>query len=111
MSNITTKAPLGDGYRWLGHEEIFESGDQYQVGWGWMTISELAVGCAVRYDLTYRRKIHPPTTKPPLGLMPRNIWIDNRKSEVIDAIHRYLDAGKDVPAAWLEELIELTNPK
>lgn len=112
MSNTT----LADGYRWLRTGETMEPGDEYFGGGLWFTTSR--IGQTVANPGVYRRKIAEPTlgsilksTRPPLGLIPRNIWIANRKVELVGAIQRYLDAKFVVPTAWLEELIELTNPK
>lgn len=44
--------------------------------------------------------------KPPLGLVPRPIRDRERCQEIIEAIARYNEAGKPVPAEWLEELSE-----
>lgn len=42
--------------------------------------------------------------KAPLGIMPFNIWLEQRKLELIAAIERYVSAGFDVPYAWIIEL-------
>lgn len=42
--------------------------------------------------------------KPPIGIMPKSIWIAKRIQEINEAINRYVDAGSTVPAAWTEEL-------
>lgn len=47
--------------------------------------------------------------KPPLGLMPRQIWLENRRDDIYDAIARCRDAGKDVSRDWLNELLDLDN--
>jgi len=41
--------------------------------------------------------------KPPLGLVPRDIWLTQRLIEVIEAIDRYQKANQKVPAAWSDE--------
>jgi hypothetical protein len=46
-------------------------------------------------------------TKPPLGLMPRWRWLELRRDAILDAMHRYRCAGKDVPEAWLAEFVAL----
>jgi hypothetical protein len=43
-------------------------------------------------------------TKPPLGLMPENIWKRQRYHEVQAAIGRYQDVGKTIPGEWIVEL-------
>lgn len=50
-------------------------------------------------------------SKPPLGLMPRNIWEqcqrEERLRDVREAIVRYLDAELAINPAWLHEYNEL----
>ena len=41
--------------------------------------------------------------KPPLGIMPEWLWISQRRSDLKEAIVRYLDADKTIPAEWVEE--------
>ena len=53
--------------------------------------------------------INSPTSKHPLGLRPRWIAEEQRLIEVASAVSRYLDAGKTVPASWLEELVHLVG--
>lgn len=45
--------------------------------------------------------------KPPLGVMPRDIWNHKRWTELSEAMQRYLEAGKPVPKEWMDEYIEL----
>jgi hypothetical protein len=47
----------------------------------------------------------PPIKKPPLGLRPRWLAEEQRLVEVASAAARYLDAGKQVPASWVEEMV------
>lgn len=42
--------------------------------------------------------------KPPIGIMPRYIWIAQRVEDLKAAIQRYTNAGQEVPAAWQHEL-------
>lgn len=47
--------------------------------------------------------------KPPLGLMPKYVWIRLRIKEILKAMARYHDAGMITPLAWIEELAELED--
>lgn len=49
------------------------------------------------------------TTKPPLGVMPRDIWNRKRQKELADAMQRYLEAGKSIPREWIDEYNELSD--
>lgn len=49
------------------------------------------------------------TVKPPLGITPRKILDAERLKEITDGIQRFIEAGEDVPVAWIEELCEITN--
>ena len=44
--------------------------------------------------------------KPPLGLRPWNIADNERVVEILEAMLRYTKANKDIPEAWMEELVE-----
>ena len=48
------------------------------------------------------------TTKPPLGVMPRYIWVRKRQEELAAAMQRYLEAGKSIPREWIDEYNELS---
>lgn len=50
-----------------------------------------------------------PRKKPVLGVMPRRIWDESRRNDLIGAIQRYLDAGKPIPPEWVEEYNELAR--
>jgi hypothetical protein len=45
--------------------------------------------------------------KPPLGIIPKNIWKKQRLGELRDAVERYLEANQRVPIEWIEEYNEL----
>jgi len=47
--------------------------------------------------------------KPPLGIIPKDIHNHNRLNDINEAINRYLEAKKDIPAEWLIEKRELVN--
>lgn len=49
--------------------------------------------------------------KPPLGIMPRRLWINKRISELSDAIKRYLESGTQIPDEWIKEYNDLCNEK
>ena len=49
-------------------------------------------------------------TKPPLGIEPRNIWVESRIVNLAAAICRYVGAGKvDNPVVleWAEDIVDL----
>jgi hypothetical protein len=45
--------------------------------------------------------------KPPIGIMPKHIWQENRFMEVCSAITRYYNASLPIPIEWVEEYNEL----
>lgn len=47
------------------------------------------------------------SSKPPLCIIPKEIHDKNRLNDINNAIDRYLQGSKDVPAAWLIEKKEL----
>lgn len=50
-----------------------------------------------------------PRKKPPLGLIPRDIWLSERLFDIKEAIKRYLDEDYPIPDKWIEEYNELVN--
>lgn len=45
--------------------------------------------------------------KPPLGITPRKIWLEQRRDGIYDAIARSRATGEDVNRDWLSELVDL----
>jgi hypothetical protein len=48
-------------------------------------------------------EFRPERVKPPLGLMPRALWIEKRMRDIEDAVSRYNMDNKEVPQIWREE--------
>jgi hypothetical protein len=46
--------------------------------------------------------------KPPLGVMPKDIWEEKRYIDLLEAISRYIEANKQPPYEWIDELYELS---
>lgn len=45
--------------------------------------------------------------KPPLGIMPRPLWVESRIADIWDAIARYQKVCAPIPHAWMQELADL----
>jgi len=45
--------------------------------------------------------------KPPLGIIPKKIWKEQRLGDLRDAVERYLEANQRVPIEWIKEYNEL----
>lgn len=45
--------------------------------------------------------------KPPVGLMPRWRSDELRRDEIVDAIARFIEVGKDIPLEWIGEYNEI----
>ena len=65
-----------------------------------MCIAIGGVKCAFSYT---------PVTKPPLGVMPREIWNRKRQKDLADAMMRHLETGMKIPAEWIEEYNEISE--
>ena len=50
-----------------------------------------------------------PAIKPPIGVMPRDMWDRKRQKDLADAMARYLEAGMKIPAEWIEEYNEISD--
>ena len=48
--------------------------------------------------------MQPKYEKPPLGLRPRMVWLNEREMEIVEAMERYEKAGKEIPEKWQFEL-------
>lgn len=47
--------------------------------------------------------------KPPLGVIPRDMWDRKRQEELTAAMRRFLEAGKKIPKEWLGEYNEISD--
>lgn len=47
--------------------------------------------------------------KPPEGIKPNSIWIEDRIEEITAAIKRYSDAKLTIPDKWISELLHLQD--
>ncbi|NRS20617.1 hypothetical protein HP398_29800 [Brevibacillus sp. HB1.4B] len=47
--------------------------------------------------------------KPPIGIMPRKFWDEQRIQDLAAAMGRYIAANRPVPSEWVEEYNELTK--
>jgi len=117
----------GEGYREVGDDEVLVVGDQYFNSGKWWAVSVYRTVRKAESTVSIfvvRRKAEEDVTdgleeivadevtdrqKPPLGLMPRQMWLENRRDDIYDAIARYRTAGKDVSRDWLNELLDLDN--
>lgn len=51
------------------------------------------------------REIRTGTKKPPLGVMPKWLWLEHRMQELWAAMIRFNMAGVEIPAEWLDETL------
>jgi len=51
----------------------------------------------------YRR---PRNTRPPIGIMPKALWVEDRVDDILEAMERYRRGKYIIPAEWAEELAE-----
>lgn len=60
-----------------------------------------------------KRPVEAVSIKPPLGLIPKNVWEEQmqyqRRQDIHAAMQRYIEVGKEIPNEWLEELIGLNT--
>lgn len=68
-------------------------------------------GFSARYSKDCFEEIPKKVENPPLGLMPRKIYWEelnyHRRQDIIAAMHRYMEAKRDIPVEWCKELIDL----
>jgi hypothetical protein len=49
----------------------------------------------------YRR---PRKAAPPLGIVPRKFWVENRADDIMEAMERYRRGKYIIPVEWVDEL-------
>jgi hypothetical protein len=47
--------------------------------------------------------------KPPLGVMPRDIWDHCRQLNLLAAMSRYVEEDFKIPPEWIDELNDLNE--
>ncbi|MHA1197733.1 MAG: hypothetical protein ACTSQF_00050 [Candidatus Heimdallarchaeaceae archaeon] len=45
--------------------------------------------------------------RPPLGVMPRQIWLQKRFDDLIEAVDRFKKANTEIPREWYKEIGDL----
>ena len=66
-------------------------------------------------DLSYRaiitiaNKLRNPESKPPIGVIPRNLWNEQRLNDLVTATEAYREGNFDVPQEWIEEIYDLSK--
>ena len=47
---------------------------------------------------------HPRREVPPMGIMPRKYWIENRVQDILESIELYRRSKYIIPIEWVDEL-------
>lgn len=125
---------VGEGWRVIEDDETFIAGDEHAEVYGSGKVEfirvEMSIG-RIKSESSLcravcRRRIEPverssandgelvdaefevlKREKPPLGITPRKIWLEQRRDGIYDAIARSRATGEDVNRDWLSELVDL----
>lgn len=57
----------------------------------------------------FTARVHRYLEKPPIGLMPKKIWILQRINSIREAIDRYQEVNYKIPIEWIDEYNELVD--
>ena len=49
--------------------------------------------------------------EPPLGLMPKYVWMDKRIQAIKEAIQRFMEREKQIPIKWVTEYNDLLKDR
>ena len=88
---------------------------KYITGMGYWeegVFSPYGAACLTPNDMRFLKDlpdVKDPVEKPPLGVMPIELWNEKRKNEIAEASARYIESGRPIPAEWIEEYIELVK--
>jgi hypothetical protein len=52
-------------------------------------------------------KPSPNMSKPPEGIIPRHLWIENRLADIENAIQRRIETTHIIPVDWVQERNDL----
>lgn len=90
---------------WFLNGEITYNDYRYLCNLGEVSEKTEHIGAAfARRDIYVSRKN---TTRPPLGIMPKDEWDFIRRNVISNAIERYVMAGERIPKEWIYEYNEL----
>lgn len=87
----------------LTHEQI-----ETVINWmnGWEQLKDTAI--PIRFKADFENQIKG-VKRPPIGIMPKWVWDEERKRELVAAICRYSEAGLKIPVQWAIEFKELCD--
>ena len=71
----------------------------------WEQLRDTAI--PVRFKEDFRKNEVARIKKPPIGAIPKWLWKEMRKSNILKAINKYYEKGLDIPKEWIEEFQNL----
>lgn len=66
------------------------------------------IGDRYEYD-RINRAVNNKKVKPPIGLIPKRLWLSMRFNDIKSAIERYMADNHTIPIEWIEEYNELAD--
>lgn len=119
LKNIPCDAVINMIYDWQSSGEITYNDALYLAGLvelddknasytEWKRIRDRVIirdnGCDLGIE---DRNFYRSAAKPPLGIMPKDMWDFIRRNAISNAIERYTMAGECIPKEWIDEYNEL----
>lgn len=92
LKNIPYVSLTNTIYSWNLSGEITYNDARYLAGLDELELSDKSATCA---------------KKPPLGVMPKDMWDFIRRNAISNAIERYTMAGECIPKEWIDEYNKL----
>lgn len=97
----------GSTFAYLESDKLFDRVDRQRSGLERVPLERLRENCRIDNGQYVVVDLDDPPAdegveKPPLGLMPRQFWLEDRVKQIVEAVGRR--NGVDVPVSWIEEL-------
>lgn len=96
----------------LNASDVSDQGSIKNINRNYESLRVLQVNireCFKNIILECSREIGSDNLKPPLGLRPRDIVIQERMDEIIAAVNRYRAVKKPIPEKWSNEYFDISS--
>ena len=73
------------------------------------TLEAQSIIADAKAELARQKAGLPPLKGPPVGIVPKLVWIQRRRRKVLHAMMRFAEANLEHPEEWDDELLDLNG--